>query len=71
MKQSGYEMNDLDYVEIYAKRLKEDNSYFKQQKGFIESQFKSSHCLFNHSFGKGQNFKRHARQYLRERGLLK
>ena len=25
-------MNDLDYVELYAKKLKEDNRLFKQQK---------------------------------------
>ncbi len=29
--------NDLDYVELYAERLKEDNRLFKQQKKLIES----------------------------------
>jgi len=59
---------DVDYVELYARKLKQDNSFFKQQKKFIESQIKASHSLFERMF-KG-NFKLNARKYLRERGLI-
>ena len=39
-------MNDIDYVIYYARKLKEDNSYFKQQKMLIDSQIDSSRELF-------------------------
>ena len=55
-------LKKIDYVKLYAKRLKEDNSLFKQQKIFIESQFHASHSLFKNMFA-GQDFK--------QRGLLK
>lgn len=55
---------DLDYVELYAERLKKDNSLFKQQKKLIESQLKSSSSLFRNMFGK-INFKENARKYIR------
>ena len=61
-------MNDMDYVEIYAKKFKEDNNLFKQHKKFIESQLKASKSLFKKMFGK--NFKINARKYLLSRGLL-
>ena len=55
---------DLDYVELYAKMLKEDNSLFKQQKKLIESQLKSSSSLFRKMFGKA-SFKEKARKYIK------
>lgn len=55
---------DLDYVELYAKRLKKDNSLFKQQKKLIESQLKSSSSLFRNMFGKA-DFKEKARKYIK------
>ncbi|PIN87103.1 hypothetical protein COV19_01245 [Candidatus Woesearchaeota archaeon CG10_big_fil_rev_8_21_14_0_10_44_13] len=55
---------DLDYVELYAKKLKEDNSSFKQQKKLIESQLKSSSSLFRNMFGKA-DFKEKARKYIK------
>ncbi len=61
---------DLDYVELYAKKLKKDNSLFAQQKKLIESQMKSSHSLFANSF-LDKDFKTNARKYLWKRGLLK
>ena len=59
---------DLDYVEFYAEKLRADNRYFAQQKLLIESQLQSSRELFRQRFGK--DFKRNARIYLREIGLL-
>lgn len=59
---------DMDFVELYAQRLKEDNSLFKQQKILIESQMKSSKSFFRNMFGK--NFKKGAREYLKKRGLI-
>lgn len=56
---------DMDYVELYAKKLKEDNSLFRQQKKLIESQLKSSSSLFKNMFGKA-DFKENARKYLRK-----
>ena len=60
---------DLDYIELYAKKLKTDNSLFSQQKNFIESQLKISQSFFLNSFRK--NFKVKARRYLKRRGLIK
>lgn len=62
-------MNDLDYVELYAKKLKEDNQLFKQQKILIESQMHSSASIFKNMFG-NKNFKENARKYLRKIGLI-
>ncbi|MDP2925407.1 MAG: hypothetical protein Q8N99_03480 [Nanoarchaeota archaeon] len=70
MKKEIKILNDLDYVELYANKLKEDNSFFKQHKLLIESQIKSSKILFNNAFGK-KDFKSNARKYLREVGLIK
>ncbi len=39
-------LTNLDYVEIYAQKLREDNTLFVQQKMLIESQMKSSSSLF-------------------------
>ena len=61
---------DLDYVEIYAIKLKKDNSLFEQQKKLIESQLKSSSSVFRNSFGKGNEFKLQVREYLRKIRLL-
>lgn len=62
-------ITDMDYVELYAKKLKEDNSLFKQQKMIIESQIKSSNSLFLNMFG-NKNFKQNARIYLKSVGLI-
>lgn len=59
---------DIDYVELYAEKLKNDNRLFKQQKVLIESQMKSSSSFFKNAF-KG-NFKRNARAYLKKTGIL-
>lgn len=62
-------LTDLDYVELYATKLRTDNSLFIQQKDFIESQFKSSVSLFSNRFGKIK-FKENARKYLKRVGLI-
>ena len=61
--------DDLDYVEFYAEKLKNDNRFFSQQKMLIESQMRASSSLFRKMFGKN-NFESNARQYLRKVGLL-
>lgn len=61
-------MNDLDYVELYAKKIKEDNGLFEQQKKLIESQLKSSSSLFRNMFS--GDFKSKARRYLEQIGLV-
>lgn len=60
----------LDYIEMYANRLKEDNSLFRQHKKLIESQIHSSSVLFKNMFGKGQDFKTNARIYLKGIDLI-
>ena len=60
---------DLDYVEFYANKLKKDNSIFRKQKIFIESQLKSSSSLFKNTFGTGKKFKINARKYIKNIGL--
>ena len=61
--------SDLDYVALYAEKLKRDNSLFVQQKMLIESQLKGSSELTKKRFG--DNFKENVRKYLRAVGLLK
>ncbi len=59
---------DLDYVRLFAAKIKEDNSFFEQQKKLIESQLHSSSDLFKNKFG--SDFKKNAREYLRNIGLI-
>ncbi len=61
-------MKEIDYVELYAEKLKNDNSLFKQQKMLIESQLKASSSLFRNMF-KGEDYKKKAREYLKGIGL--
>jgi hypothetical protein len=63
-------ITDLEYVELYANKLKNDNSLFKQQKKLIESQLHSSSAIFKTMFGNGKNFKINARKYLNKIGLI-
>jgi len=60
---------DLDYVEFYAAKLREDSSLFKQQKMLIESQLRSSSDLFKKKFGLN-DFEKQARIYLKKIGLI-
>lgn len=57
---------DMDYVELYATKLKNDNRVFKEQKELIESQLESSQSIFKKMFGK-KNFKANARKYLKNK----
>ena len=61
--------SDLDYVVLYAEKLKRDNRLFVQQKKLIEAQLKGSSELIKKRF-RG-NFKENVRKYLRAVGLLK
>jgi hypothetical protein len=61
-------MSDLDYVVLYASKLKEDNRLFAQQKRLIENQIKASSSLFKNAFGR--EFKENARKYLRSIKLI-
>ena len=61
-------MTDVDYVEMYARRLKNDNSIFAQQKKLIESQLQGSSSLFSNTFSDG-DFRKAARKYLKGVGL--
>ncbi len=60
----------IDYVKLYAEKLKEDPSLFKQQKMLIESQMQSSTAFFKKLFA-DTDFKTSARKYLRDIGMLK
>ena len=60
----------LDYIEFYANKLKEDSSFFRQQKKFIESQLQTSSSLFKKMFGAGNGFKYNARKYLKGIGMI-
>lgn len=61
---------DVDYVVLYAKRLKEDGSLFKKQKILIESQMKSSKEIFKNRFGMGKEFLTNARVYLKRLEMI-
>ena len=56
----------MDYIKIYAEKLKEDNSLFRQQKMLIESQLQGSSQIFRSMLGDGDDFKQKARAYLRK-----
>lgn len=62
-------ITDMDYVELYAKKLKNNPELFQQQKMLIESQLKASRELFMKRFGE-KNFKENARKYLQGIGLI-
>lgn len=62
-------MADLDYVTLYAERLKEDNALFAQQKNLIDSQLVASSSLFRRIFS--GDFKLKAREHLKSIGVLK
>jgi hypothetical protein len=62
-------ITDMDYVELYAKSLKNNPDLFKQQKMLIESQLKASRELFMKRFGE-KDFKIKAREYLRAIELI-
>ena len=55
--------SDLDYVEFYAEKLKENPKFFIQHRSIINSQIKGSISLFEY-LGKGEIFKKNARKYL-------
>jgi len=60
---------EIDYVTLFAERLKKDPTLFTQQKMLIESQLHSSNEFFAKLFS-GKDFKKGAREYLRGIGLL-
>ncbi len=61
---------DRDYVIFYAENLRADNSLFRQQKRLIDSQLRSSKSFFSNLLGT-KNFNEKAREYLKNRKLLK
>ena len=61
---------DLDYVELYANKLKKDNSFFKQQKILIEAQLHGSSDIFKNMFGTQNSFKTNARKHLKRIGII-
>ena len=63
-------MKTIDYVTFYAERMREDARVFKQQKQLIDSQYAASVSFFSNLFGTKEAFKKNARRYLRERGVL-
>jgi len=63
-------LTDLDYVSIYANKLKENPDLFKQHAELIDSQIKASKEIFKKKFGT-RNFNENARKYLRAIQLIK
>ncbi|NOZ80182.1 MAG: hypothetical protein GXP63_00795 [DPANN group archaeon] len=62
---------DGEYVRLYAERLRNDSSLFRQQKEFLESQYAASRSIFRDRFGDDEKiFRKKARQYLKKRALL-
>ncbi len=62
-------MKKINYVELYAKSMKEDNKIFEQHQRLINSQIRSSILLFKETF-KDKDFKEEARKYLKNVGLI-
>ena len=62
-------LKEFDFVTFFAKKLKNDNTLYEQQKVLIESQMKSSKEFFKNNFN-GKNFKKEARDYLKAVGKI-
>ena len=63
----------MDYVVFYAEMMQRDNRYFKQQKMLIDSQIQASRSLYMNMFkkhGTADDFKKSARDYLRQLGII-
>ena len=60
---------NLDYVVLYAEKLKENPKFFMQQKELIDSQLIASSELTKKRFSKA-DFKNNARKHLREMGII-
>ena len=71
MKKNKIPETDLDYVVLFANKLKEDASLFQQQKSLLESQYLASKSLFKNMFGEGEEYVKNARIYLRKIGVIK
>jgi len=69
MKFKQIPKTDLDYVELYAKKLRENPKFFKQQKELIDSQMSGSSALTKQRFSK-ENFKAQVRAHLKEIGIF-
>lgn len=69
MKLKQIPKTDLDYIEIYAEKLRENPEFFKQQKELIDSQLSSSSELAKKRFSR-ENFKVQARAHLKEIGVF-
>ncbi|MCK5149516.1 hypothetical protein KAJ87_01155 [Candidatus Pacearchaeota archaeon] len=65
MKLKQIPKTDLDYIELYAEKLRENPKFFKQQKELIESQLKSSSALTKKRFSK-KDFKDKVRIHLKK-----
>lgn len=63
-------ITDMDYVELHAEKLKENNALFEEQKRFIESQLFGNRSLNTNMFGKGNSFKKKCREYLKKLGKI-
>ena len=61
--------SNLEYVQMYADKLKNNPGLFCQQKMLIDSQITASRSLFGHMLEKS-DFKAEARTYLKKIGLL-
>jgi len=69
MKFKQIPKTDLDYVELYAEKLKKNNKFFKQQKELIDSQLSASSDLTRKRFP-GKDFKTQIRSHLRDIRVL-
>lgn len=63
------DLGELDYVKLYAEKLKADNSLFVQQKLLIDSQILASRSLFSKILA-FPGYKKQARRYLKGVGML-
>lgn len=64
-------MNKINFVKLFAQRLRENPSFFAQQKTLIDSQIQSSREIFRKRFGTGKKFKKNAREFLKNTGRIK
>ena len=71
MERTNKLLDNPAFVELWAKKLKEDSSLFKVHKEFIESQMRINSLLLRSVFGEGEEYKKNVREFLRKFGAIK
>jgi len=62
-------LRELEFIEYFAIRLRNDNRLFNLQKEIVEGHIHSLNKYFKNKFG-DKNFKENAREYLKRMDII-